>query len=231
MARAYQAPSSLLASPTRYKMAEPVKLNLLMLGDSSVGKTSLMYRFVEGHMTVDVKKSVGVAFLTKVIEVNGAPVKVQVWDTAGQVRTMSALRFHLLLQERFASVTTSFFRAANGVLVVYDVTSEATFKNVNRWIQHVKELKPDVPVGIIGNKCDLERVVTTNSARNFCSEQKLDFFEASALDGQGVQEAFQKFVERMFTEMPRGQQKANGAVVNPSEPAKGAKSGGSRCVV
>lgn len=184
---------------------EQPKLNLLMLGDSMVGKTSLMYRFVEEKFQMDMKHTVGMAFLTKMMDVNGSSVKVQVWDTAGQ--------------ERFASVTTSFFRAANGVLVIFDVTNDKSFASVKRWIQHVKELKPDVPLAVVGNKCDLERAVTKEASVAFCAEMDLEFYEASALDGKGVQESFQRFVERMHAEKAK-ESKPRQSTINPADAAR-----------
>lgn len=116
------------------------------------------------------------------------------------------------------------------MLVVYDVTNESSFSSVNRWIQHVKELKPDVPLGVVGNKCDLvdDRKVAKETAEAYCAERKVDFFEASALDGQGVAQAFEQFVKRMFNERPSDKPKED--VVSPSKAPKPAKSGG-MCLV
>lgn len=165
------------------------KLNLLILGDAQVGKTALMFRFVEERFQTNFQANVGVAFLAKTLELDdGSQVKVQVWDTAGQ--------------ERFASVTSSFFRAAHGVIVVFDVTNEKTLQSVQRWIQLARENKPEVPIAVMGNKCDLvdARKVTAAEAQQVCGDLKMTYYEASALNGEGVTLAFNQFVKRMHNE-------------------------------
>ena len=105
--------------------------------------------------------------------------------------------------------------------MVYDVSNDKSFTSVSRWIQHVNELKPGVPLAVVGNKCDLPRAVPTDTARKFCSDFKpapLDFFEASALDGSGVQQAFSAFVKRMFNSRPKEEPKR--ATVNPADQKK-----------
>lgn len=94
-------------------------------------------------------------------------------------------------------MVTSYFRAAHGVLVVYDVTNENSYLSVSRWIRRVNDLKPDIPMAVVANKVDLEAVVSASEARLFCADKGLDFFELSALNGQGVQDSFVKFVTRM----------------------------------
>jgi hypothetical protein len=110
----------------------------------------------------------------------------------------------LSLQERFASVTSSFFRAAHGIIIAFDVTNEKTLTSVQRWIQLARENKPDVPLVVLGNKADLadQRKVTPEQAQSVCGELKMSYYEASALTGDGVQTAFNQFVKRMYTERP-----------------------------
>lgn len=108
---------------------------------------------------------------------------------------------------------TSYFRAAHGVLVVYDVTNENSYLSVSRWIRRVNDLKPDIPMAVVANKVDLEAVVSASEARLFCAGKGLDFYELSALNGQGVQESFVKFVTRMNDARKLDPGKANAGVV------------------
>ncbi len=99
-------------------------------------------------------------------------------------------------------MTSSFFRAAHGVIVVFDVTNEKSLQSVSRWIQLARENKPDVPIAVLGNKCDLgdARKVTAAEAQRVCGDLKMTYYEASAFTGDGVTSAFNQFVKRMHSE-------------------------------
>eukprot|EP00007_Cunea_sp_BSH-02190019_P006381 CAMPEP_0174236980 /NCGR_PEP_ID=MMETSP0417-20130205/6368_1 /TAXON_ID=242541 /ORGANISM="Mayorella sp, Strain BSH-02190019" /LENGTH=202 /DNA_ID=CAMNT_0015315685 /DNA_START=98 /DNA_END=706 /DNA_ORIENTATION=- len=162
-----------------------ILLKILVLGDSGVGKTSLLVRYVEDKFTMATKSTIGANFLTKQIEVDGKDITMQIWDTAGQ--------------ERFQGLGTAFYRGSDGVIFVFDVTRRDTFEELERWrtsflIQVEQEGNNDFPMLIIGNKCDKadERVVSKQELVEFCNKYGLEYFEASAKDSINVEESFER---------------------------------------
>ena len=167
---------------------------LLLIGNSSVGKSSLLFRFVENVWDDNFVPTIGVDFVIKKIlifnkfllqklktlEVNGKKVKLQIWDTAGQ--------------ERFKNITASYYRGGNGVLVVYDITDRDSFENLNSWLIEIeKNANKNVYKLLIGNKCDLEdkRKVTYQEGKDFAESNGMKFIETSAKTASKVQEAFE----------------------------------------
>ena len=153
---------------------------LLLIGNSSVGKSSLLFRFVENVWDDSFVPTIGVDFKLKTLEVNGKKVKLQIWDTAGQ--------------ERFKNITASYYRGGNGVLVVYDITERESFDNLTSWLIEIeKNANKNVYKLLIGNKCDLEdkRKVTFQEGKDFAESNGMKFIETSAKDNTKVQEAFE----------------------------------------
>jgi len=153
---------------------------LLLIGNSSVGKSSLLFRFVENVWDDSFVPTIGVDFKLKTLEVNGKKVKLQIWDTAGQ--------------ERFKNITASYYRGGNGVLVVYDITDRESFDNLNSWLIEIeKNANKNVYKLLIGNKCDLEdkRKVTFQEGKDFAESNGMKFMETSAKTASKVQEAFE----------------------------------------
>ena len=153
---------------------------LLLIGNSSVGKSSLLFRFVENVWDDSFVPTIGVDFKLKTLEVNGKKVKLQIWDTAGQ--------------ERFKNITASYYRGGNGVLVVYDITERESFDNLTSWLIEIeKNANKNVYKLLIGNKYDLEdkRKVTYQEGKDFAESNGMKFIETSAKDNTKVQEAFE----------------------------------------
>ena len=153
---------------------------LLLIGNSSVGKSSLLFRFVENVWDDSFVPTIGVDFKLKTLEVNGKKVKLQIWDTAGK--------------ERFKNITASYYRGGNGVLVVYDITERESFDNLTSWLIEIeKNANKNVYKLLIGNKCDLEdkRKVTYQEGKDFAESNGMKFIETSAKDNTKVQEAFE----------------------------------------
>lgn len=122
---------------------------MVLIGDSGVGKSSLLSRFTRNEFNLESKSTIGVEFATRSIEVDGKTIKAQIWDTAGQ--------------ERFHTITTSYYRGAMGIMLVYDITNEKTFDDIVKWLRNIDEhANEDVEKMILGNKCDMEekRVVS-----------------------------------------------------------------------
>ena len=156
----------------------------IIVGDSSVGKSNILLRFSRNVFDPGHQATLGIEFANKHILYNNIDYLVQVWDTAGQ--------------ENFRSVTRAYYKASAVAMVVYDITNEESFKNIQSWIKDCKDLAPKtVQMVLIGNKSDLEenRVITKERGEELARENRMMFFETSALNGNGVEEAFQKSIE------------------------------------
>lgn len=152
----------------------------ILLGDSGVGKTSLLVQFNTGTFQPShFAATVGIGFTNKVVNVDESRVKLQIWDTAGQ--------------ERFRSVTHAYYRDAHALLLLYDVTNKTSFDNVRAWLSEIREYaNEDVVIMLLGNKsdCGQERVVKREDGERLASEYKVPFMETSAKTGLNVELAF-----------------------------------------
>ncbi|XP_014233811.1 ras-related protein Rab-37 isoform X3 [Trichogramma pretiosum] len=159
---------------------ETILHKTILLGDSGVGKTSLLVQFDTGkfqHGTF--AATVGIGFTNKMILVDDSQVKLQIWDTAGQ--------------ERFRSVTHAYYRDAHALLLLYDVTNKQSFDNIRAWLGEIREYaQDDVVIMLLGNKCDCgsDRVVRKEDGQRLASEYKVPFMETSAKTGLNVELAF-----------------------------------------
>lgn len=152
---------------------------IVLIGDSGVGKTSLLQRFAEQFFSDTHITTIGVDFKLRTIQVGNKRVKLQVWDTAGQ--------------EKFRVITKTYYRNAAGIIIAYDVTSGDSFVNTKRWIEEVKNNCGDdgVPIVLVGNKCDSpNKVVSLEDQENYAKLMNLKFFETSARDNINVDEVF-----------------------------------------
>lgn len=166
---------------------EDFKFKMVIVGDSGVGKTNLVKRFIYDTFSKDSKATVGVEFLYKSFVINGKIFKVELWDTAGQ--------------ERYKSMTSAYYKAARGGLVVFDVTNQKSFDDVDTWCKEVREKAPkSVCLMIIGNKSDLtdQRVVTIEQATEKAKMLEAAVMETSALDSTNVREAFYHMLKEMY---------------------------------
>ena len=163
---------------------------ILLIGDSSVGKTSLIQRYANGIFKEEYLATVGLDYYTKQEMINDITVLVKLWDTAGQ--------------ERFKALTPNYFRNAEGVVLAYDVTNSESFDNLKFWINSIKsnlcEKNIFIPIIIIGNKIDMEgmRDITKEDASKFAKENNYKYFETSAKTGQGVDEAIRDLVKQIL---------------------------------
>lgn len=152
---------------------------LVLIGDSGVGKSCLLEKLMDLTSNNAFISTIGVDIRTHVIQIEGKPVKLQVWDTGGQ--------------ERYRPVLTTCYRNAHGIIIVYDVTNEKSFANLNQWMTEVAEFaKPDLPKMLVGNKSDLDerRSVSEDVARQFAKEKGMTYIETSAIKTSNIKEAF-----------------------------------------
>eukprot|EP00771_Trimastix_marina_P001525 gnl/Trimastix_PCT/2604.p1 GENE.gnl/Trimastix_PCT/2604~~gnl/Trimastix_PCT/2604.p1 ORF type:complete len:202 (-),score=19.28 gnl/Trimastix_PCT/2604:102-707(-) len=159
--------------------SDDLVLKYIIIGDSGCGKSCILNQFLEGRFTADSAHTVGVEFGTRNCIVHGKSVKLQIWDTAGQ--------------DRFRSVTRSYYRGSVGALLVYDTTRRQTFNHVTTWLADAREhLSPSCIIMLLGNKVDLasRREVPYEEGRALAEESGLIFLETSAKTGENVEEAF-----------------------------------------
>ena len=159
-------------------------VKFIIVGDSSVGKSNILLRFSRNVFDPGHQATLGIEFANKHLLFNNIDYLVQVWDTAGQ--------------ENFRSVTRAYYKASAVAMVVYDISNEESFQHIQAWIKDCKDLAPKtVQLILIGNKSDLEdqRVISKEKGEQLASENNMLFFETSALNGNGVEEAFQKSIE------------------------------------
>ncbi len=157
------------------------KFKVILLGAANVGKTSLMHRFVNEIFQKDYAATIGAQFLTKSVNLNGHETQLNIWDIAGQ--------------KGFRDLRTTFYRGANGGFLVFDLTREETFKELNEWYEEMVPVLPnDLPIIIIGNKLDLVkkkgREIQPKDAENFANNKNSIYLETSAKNGNNVEKAF-----------------------------------------
>ncbi|KAM8917398.1 ras-related protein Rab-15-like isoform 2-T2 [Spinachia spinachia] len=162
-----------------------VLFRLLVLGDSGVGKTCMLRGFTEGHFDSSHISTIGVDFKMRTLELDGTRVRVQIWDTAGQ--------------ERYQTITKQYYRRAQGVIFVYDITSESSFQHLVKWAGDVDEYAPDeVQKILVGNKSDEE------PSRKLAETYGMEFFETSASTGDNIREAFTRVTQLVLRARGRG---------------------------
>jgi len=151
---------------------------LVLIGDSGVGKSCLLLRFADDAFTESYITTIGVDFRFRTVQVGSLLVKLQIWDTAGQ--------------ERFRTITSAYYRGADGIITVYDVTNQESFDHVQDWLHEVeKYASPGTVKLLVGNKCDREdKVVSTETGEAFANNLNLPFLETSAKTSENVEAAF-----------------------------------------
>jgi len=153
---------------------------ILLIGDSGVGKTSVILRYTKGIFREEFLNSIGVDFRSKDLNYDGRKIKLQIWDTAGE--------------ERYRTITASYYRGAHAIAIVFDLTKMETFEHVKRWIEDInKYAKENVLKFIIGNKSDLvqKRQVNYIDVRNFANKMNITYFEVSAKNAENINEFFE----------------------------------------
>ncbi|XP_069507807.1 ras-related protein Rab-35-like isoform X1 [Ambystoma mexicanum] len=151
---------------------------LLIIGDSGVGKSSLLLRFADNTFSGSYITTIGVDFKIRTLVINGERVKLQIWDTAGQ--------------ERFRTITSTYYRNTHGVIIVYDVTNPGSFVNVQRWLHEIGQNCDTVCKILVGNKNEdpSRKQVESSDAKRFSDQMGVRLFETSAKENTNVEEMF-----------------------------------------
>ena len=160
---------------------------VVLVGDSFVGKTNIMSKYLKNEFHDDSKATVGVEFGSKQFNIDGHTIKAQIWDTAGQ--------------ERYKAITSAYYKGAKGAFVVYDITRKGSFESVEKWVNDLKAAADkSLTIILVGNKCDLEdqRQVTKEQGEEKANHLELAFMETSAFSGENLAKAFELMIKQVY---------------------------------
>jgi small GTP-binding protein len=166
-------------------------LKIILIGESGVGKTNLLSRFLHDQFFGDSKSTIGVEFGTMILSIEAKKVRAQIWDTAGQ--------------ERYRAITSAYYRGAVGAMLVYDLTSALSFQALSRWLGELRVADPKITVMLVGNKSDMGelRVISMEEGISFAQNQNLLFIETSAKEATNVSESFRKLLTAIVNKYNR----------------------------
>jgi small GTP-binding protein len=169
-------------------MASIPLLKIVIAGDGNVGKTSLVRQYCEGHFESSRIMTIGVDFQTKLVPLPAGPVKLSIWDMAGQ--------------ERFQTVRAGFYRGSLAAALVYDLTSLDSLKNLVKWYMEIVKNVPDEKFVVVGNKLDLAGASKDRTGEQFARVIKSPHIYTSAASGEGVAEMFEAMANAALSKMP-----------------------------
>ena len=199
-----------ISSPSYENLKEDLKFKLILLGDSGVGKTNLISRYISNSFDENTRATIGVEFFCKNYRINHKKlIKVEIWDTAGQ--------------ERYKAITSVYYKGAKGAFIVYDITSRKSFENIDKWIGEINEkTSNEVKIIIIGNKTDLnnEREITREEALVKFEDRDIPIIETSALEDTNVNEAFINLIKIVYQDYAR-KEKEEKNNINDNKNSKG----------
>ena len=159
----------------------------LILGDSSVGKTSFIQKYTNNTFNLYQKSTIGIDYSIQTAHIDNKTIRLQIWDTAGQ--------------ERYKSIVKSFYHGTQGILLMYDISKEDTFEGISIWLKEINEKNKDVAIILVGNKCDLEdenRKVPFEKGKELADSLSISFFETSAKFNINIKESFTKLIENTY---------------------------------
>ena len=162
-------------------------LKILIVGDSSVGKTNFINRFIENKFNNNYMTTSGIDLKTANLEIKNKNIRIQIWDTAGQ--------------EKYKAITKNLFLKVMGAIIIFDITNEKSFNNLKNWVQMVKEeCGPHMTIIIVGNKNDLieQRKINEEEVIAYANKQKLDYIETSCKTGENVKKAVTILCEKIL---------------------------------
>ena len=169
---------------------------IILIGDSGVGKTNILSRYVNNTFSETTKSTVGVELGCKIEEINNTKIKIQIWDTAGQ--------------ERYKSITKTYYKGSKGALIIYDISRKESFTNVDKWIGDLKEYGDEnVCILLIGNKSDLDNIreVSIDEVTKKAEQYNIGFCETSAKNAKNIDYAFQKLIKLIAEKIPNNDEK------------------------
>ena len=160
---------------------------IILIGDSSSGKTNIINRYISNKFVENSQPTIGVEMFSKDFQIEDDSVHAQIWDTAGQ--------------EKYNTLTSSYYKGAKGALIVYDVTQKTTFDKIERYIDELKDnADKNVFMVLVGNKSDLEgnRMILKEEGEQLATKLKIGFFEVSAKTGVGIENLFKYLIDGVY---------------------------------
>ena len=169
-------------------------LKIIIIGDTSVGKTNFLFRFIDGKFNQIYQPTIGIDYksIIRVLPKTRKKVKIQFWDTAGQ--------------ERYKSLNKIYFQRVQGIILMYDITKRESFENLDSWRNLIFDNVDNIPVALIGNKLDIadeKRIVEVEEGKSFADENGFLFYETSALNGKNVSNAIYSLCEKIIGSLER----------------------------
>ena len=165
-----------------------VLVKLVIIGDSGVGKSNYLYRFVEGEFCPVHEATIGFDYKLKIsiLPNSKKKVKFQIWDTAGQ--------------EKYMSLNKNLFQRVQGIILMYDISEPQTFYNLEKWMKLIREMANELPLILIGNKIDLiqERKISKEKGEKFAKDNNIKLFESSGKSGENVEDSFIYIAEQII---------------------------------
>ena len=162
-------------------------MKILIVGDSTVGKTNFIHKLVEDKFNENYFASTGIDLVSTSIKLEGKSFKIQLWDTAGQ--------------EKYRAMTKNLFLKAQGIIVLFDISNETSFINLKSWMNQIKEeCSEDLAIILVGNKSDLEdkRVINKKRAMNFANKENLEYLETSSKTGENIHKALSLIIDKIY---------------------------------
>ena len=179
------------------------RIRIMLLGDSNVGKTSILKRYCKNQFSESYISSVGIDFETKYIKVDEKTINLQIWDTAGQ--------------ERYKVICKNYYNKSDGFIIVYDITNKSSFDSIVNWVEDIKELASNDNKNIIlGNKCDLEseRKINKEEGDNLAKKYNCQFFEVSAQNGKNIDKSFLCLVQSILKDVNNSYSSRRGSQID-----------------
>jgi Ras-related protein Rab-1A len=179
-------------------------IKLLLIGDSSVGKTNFIFRFVDNRFQTIHLTTIGFDFKSKIVTLPNSKktLKLQIWDTAGQ--------------ERYMSLNQNLFLKVHGVILMYDISNRDSFDHLTKWLDLIKDAINDIPIVLVGNKIDKEeeRLVSYKEGEQLAKELNISFFESSGKENKNVKEPFYSLCEEIINKMKNERTSTNNFSIN-----------------
>ena len=175
-----------------------ILFKIILVGDTSVGKTNIINKYIKNEFREDFYATIGVEFSHKKFVVENRKIKAQIWDTAGQ--------------ERYKAITRAYYKGAKGAFIVYDITRKETFDDIDKWRNElISSCNKEVTVMLIGNKCDLEdqREISKEQGEEKAKSFGFSFLETSALSGENLEKGFQMLIEEIYQKYKVEQSKSD----------------------
>ena len=175
---------------------------ILLLGDSSVGKTCFFMRYIQNTFQETHLSTIGLESKTKDVNLDdGRTIKIQLWDTAGQ--------------ERFHSITKNYYKTAHGIILIYDVTQRFTYDNIKNWVKQIREeVSPKVTIILVANKIDVDkRAVDKEEGEKIAQECGIPYFECSAKTGENIDSTFNEVVKKTVEKYSNSEASKNGKIL------------------